>query len=211
MPWVVLYGNIDNIIFKWISGGCEIWYSLEVPVILLFLRHYPSYRNGAGYLPGWKLSPIKLFICCRQLTLIFSRTPLFVQYFSLFWYIAFYTIMTRFHTNTVLGLNRCLYCEIVRAEYRQLITGKWSCQVSGNESAPGHDLCNGLPQAFKIVIPPMINRIYCLLKDSSLVPPSLYRNLCIAVIWYLQYMKPQVLVPPAVIYFVAYENYFRYR
>lgn len=102
----------------------------------------------------------------------FRGTPLFVQVFLLY-----FGILPLIYDNDpvssaiiALGLNSGAYiAEIVRAGIQAVDKGQTEAarSLGMNENQAMKYVI--LPQAYKIVIPPMINEFIALLKDSSLV------------------------------------------
>lgn len=102
----------------------------------------------------------------------FRGTPLFVQIFLLY-----FGVLPLFYDNDpissaiiALGLNSAAYiAEIIRAGIQAVDKGQMEAARSLGMNEREAMMYVILPQAYKIVIPPMINEFIALLKDSSLV------------------------------------------
>lgn len=102
----------------------------------------------------------------------FRGTPLFVQIFLLY-----FGVLPLFYDNDpissaiiALGLNSAAYiAEIIRAGIQAVDKGQTEAARSLGMNEREAMMYVILPQAYKIVIPPMINEFIALLKDSSLV------------------------------------------
>ncbi|MGI6513646.1 MAG: amino acid ABC transporter permease [Syntrophomonadales bacterium] len=120
-----------------------------------------------------KLTSNKLFYFLSTAYIDFFRgTPLFVQIFLLY-----FGILPFIYDNDpvssaiiALGLNSGAYIgEIVRAGIQAVDVGQMEAARSLGMNQRQAMTYVILPQAFKIVIPPLINEFIALLKDSSLV------------------------------------------
>ena len=102
----------------------------------------------------------------------FRGTPLFVQIFLLY-----FGVLPLFYDNDplssaviALGLNSGAYiAEILRAGIQAVDKGQTEAARSLGMNERQAMIYVILPQAFKVVIPPLINEFIALLKDSSLL------------------------------------------
>ena len=214
MPWVEVFGMgiLDNIIsqngyqvvlrnFGYFLGGAG--YTIFITALSLAIGMVLGLFAGLG-----KLSPNKIIYMLSTAYIDFFRgTPLFVQIFLLY-----FGILPLIYDNDpvssaiiVLGLNSGAYIgEIVRAGIQAVDNGQMEAARSlgmNNRQAMTYVI---LPQAFKIVIPPMINEFIALLKDSSLVsaitvPELMHRG---DLVFANTYEATWVFGAIAVIYFV---------
>lgn len=147
-------------------GGA--WYTTFITALSLIMGMVLGLFAGLG-----KLSSNKLIYSLSTAYIDFFRgTPLFVQIFLLY----FGVLPLIYYNDPIssaiiaLGLNSGAYIgEIVRAGIQAVDNGQMEAARSlgmNQRQAMTHVI---LPQAFKIVIPPMINEFIALLKDSSLV------------------------------------------
>lgn len=144
------------------------WYTIFITAISVAIGMFLGLFAGLG-----KLSSNKLIYFLSAAYIDFFRgTPLFVQIFLLY----FGVLPLIYYNDPIssaiiaLALNSGAYIgEIVRAGIQAVDPGQMEAARSlgmNQRQAMTHVI---LPQAFKIVVPPMINEFIALLKDSSLV------------------------------------------
>ncbi|MDD2586442.1 MAG: amino acid ABC transporter permease [Syntrophomonadaceae bacterium] len=121
----------------------------------------------------FKLSKSKIIYAIATIYIDFFRgTPLFVQILLLYFGILpFIGIQDPFSSAVIAcGLNSGAYIgEIVRAGIQAVDRGQMEAARSLGMSHQLAMVYVILPQAYKIVIPPLINEFIALLKDTSLV------------------------------------------
>ncbi len=214
MPGVELFslGFLENITSQY---GCQVviknfgyfvggaGYTIFITAVALAMGMVLGLFAGLG-----KLSSNKIVYYLSTAYIDFFRgTPLFVQIFLLY-----FGILPLIYYNDpissaiiALGLNSGAYIgEIVRAGIQAVDNGQLEAARSlgmNQRQAMTHVI---LPQALKIVIPPMINEFIALLKDSSLVsaitvPELMHRG---DLVFANTYQATWVFAAIAVIYFV---------
>lgn len=152
--------------FTYFLGGA--WFTIYITALSVAMGMVLGLFAGLA-----KLSKNKVIYTLSTAYIDFFRgTPLFVQIFLLY-----FGILPLFYDNDpissaiiALGLNSGAYIgEIIRAGIQAVDKGQMEAARSlgmNERQAMSYVI---LPQAFKIVIPPMINEFIALLKDSSLV------------------------------------------
>lgn len=182
-------------------GGA--WYTTFITALALAMGMVLGLFAGLG-----KLSSNRLIYSLSTAYIDFFRgTPLFVQIFLLY----FGVLPLIYYNDPIssaiiaLGLNSGAYIgEIVRAGIQAVDTGQMEAARSLGMNQRQAMTYVILPQAFKIVIPPMINEFIALLKDSSLVsaitvPELMHRG---DLVFANTYQATWVFGAIAVIYFV---------
>ncbi len=157
----VIYTNLPDLL-----GGA--WVTIEITALSI------AFGMVLGLIAGlMKLSKGKILANLASAYIDFFRgTPLFVQILLLY-----FGILPLIYENgpfdsavIALSLNSGAYvAEIIRAGIQAIDKGQMEAARSlgmNNRQAMRFVI---LPQAFKIVIPPLINEFIALLKDSSLV------------------------------------------
>ncbi len=179
MPCVQIFGLgfFDNITSQYgysvvmsnsayFLGGAG--YTIFLTAMALVMGMILGLFTGLGKLSSNKL----IYGLCTAFIDFFRGTPLFVQIFLLY-----FGVLPLFYDNDpissaiiALGLNSAAYIgEIVRAGIQAVDPGQMEAASSLGMNYRKAMTFVILPQAFKIVIPPMINEFIALLKDSSLV------------------------------------------
>lgn len=152
--------------FTYFLGGA--WYTLFITALSVAMGMVLGLFAGLG-----KLSKNKIIYGISTAYIDFFRgTPLFVQIFLLY-----FGILPLFYDNDplssaiiALGLNSGAYiAEILRAGIQAIDKGQMEAARSLGMNERQAMVLVILPQAFKVVIPPLINEFIALLKDSSLV------------------------------------------
>lgn len=155
-----------------------------------------------------KLSASKIYYVLATAYIDFFRgTPLFVQIFLLY-----FGVLPLLYENDpvssaiiALALNSGAYIgEIVRAGIQAVDRGQMEAARSLGMNQRQAMMYVILPQAFKIVVPPMINEFIALLKDSSLVSAIAVQELMYRgdLVFANTYQATWVFGAIAVIYFV---------
>jgi len=159
------YRVVTNNIGYFLGGA---WYTVFITAISLAIGMVLGLFAGLGKLTSNKF----LYYLSTAYIDFFRGTPLFVQIFLLY-----FGVLPMIYDNDpvssaiiALGLNSGAYIgEIVRAGIQAVDVGQMEAARSlgmNHRQAMTYVI---LPQAFKIVIPPLINEFIALLKDSSLV------------------------------------------
>ena len=144
------------------------WLTLEITVFSIVIGMILGVIAGLG-----RMSNIKLVSFISVIYIDFFRgTPLFVQILLLY----FGIIPLLFDATAIqsaiiaCGLNSGAYvAEIVRAGIQAVDKGQMEAARSLGMTHTQAMIHIVFPQAFKIVIPPLINEFIMLLKDTSLV------------------------------------------
>jgi len=117
-----------------------------------------------------RLGPINWL--ARQYVTFVRGTPLLVQLFLIYYGMPQLGITLDAFTSAVIGLsfnNAAYLAEIIRAGIQAVNKGQMEAALSLGMSYPLAIRRIILPQAFKIIIPPLGNNFIILLKDTSLV------------------------------------------
>ena len=186
--------------------GCFIggaWYTTFITALSLAMGMVLGLFAGLGKLSSNKI----LYYLSTAYIDFFRGTPLFVQIFLLY----FGVLPLIYYNDPVssaiiaLGLNSGAYIgEIVRAGIQAVDQGQMEAARSLGMNQRQAMTYVILPQAFKIVIPPMINEFIALLKDSSLVsaitvPELMHRG---DLVFANTYQATWVFSAIAVLYFI---------
>lgn len=186
---------------EYFIGGA--WYTTFITALSLAMGMVLGLFAGLA-----KLSSNKILYSLSTAYIDFFRgTPLFVQIFLLY-----FGILPLIYDNDpitsaiiALGLNSGAYIgEIVRAGIQAVDNGQMEAARSLGMNQRQAMTYVILPQAFKIVIPPMVNEFIALLKDSSLVsaitvPELMHRG---DLVFANTYQATWVFGAIAVLYFV---------
>src|SRR5690606_15431893 len=118
-----------------------------------------------------RLRPVKLL--ARVYTEVFRGTPLLVQIFIIYYAVPRvlgYTPNLWTHGIAALSLNAAAYIsQIFRAGIASVEAGQMEAARSLGMSYAQAMRYVVLPQAFRVVVPPLTNEFVALLKDSSLL------------------------------------------
>jgi polar amino acid transport system permease protein len=152
--------------FVYFLGGA--WYTIFITALSIAMGMVLGLFSGLG-----KLSKNRIIYGLSTAYIDFFRgTPLFVQIFLLY-----FGVLPLFYDNDplssaviALGLNSGAYiAEILRAGIQAVDKGQTEAARSLGMNERQAMIYVILPQAFKVVIPPLINEFIALLKDSSLL------------------------------------------
>jgi polar amino acid transport system permease protein len=152
--------------FVYFLGGA--WYTIFITALSIAMGMVLGLFAGLG-----KLSKNRIIYGLSTAYIDFFRgTPLFVQIFLLY-----FGVLPLIYDNDplssaiiALGLNSGAYiAEILRAGIQAIDKGQMEAARSLGMNERQAMIYVILPQAFKVVIPPLINEFIALLKDSSLV------------------------------------------
>ncbi|NLB17719.1 MAG: amino acid ABC transporter permease [Syntrophomonadaceae bacterium] len=214
MPLVEIFGLgiFDSIIsqrgyevvvenFSYFLGGAG--YTIALTLLSLTMGMILGLFLGLGKLSANKV----VYFFSTAFIDFFRGTPLFVQIFLLY-----FGVLPLLYDNDpissaiiALGLNSAAYIgEIVRAGIQAVDPGQIEAARSLGMNQRQSMTYVVLPQAFKIVIPPLINEFIALLKDSSLVsaitvPELMHRG---DLVFANTYQATWIFASIAVIYFV---------
>lgn len=194
------YSVVMNNLGYFLGGA---WYSIFITALAVIMGMVLGLIAGLS-----KLSANRIIYGLSTAYIDFFRgTPLFVQIFLLY-----FGILPLIYDNDpvssaiiALGLNSGAYIgEIIRAGVQAVDRGQMEAARSLGMNQRQAMTYVILPQAFKIVIPPLINEFIALLKDSSLVsaitvPELMHRG---DLVFANTYQATWVFSAIAVLYFI---------